>query len=171
MTKLNDLIQVYDETLDPSVCDFLINVLESSQQLQLNLTDASKNSEEINNVHNHIISKVFEYKKQYYEFIDDRCFPEQHNFEKFHIQKFRINEDYVAPHVEVQDHESARRFLAFKFFLNTVEQGGETAFSDFRVYSKKGSLLVFPPLWPFPYKEEIPINCDKYLLTCFLHYK
>jgi hypothetical protein len=171
MTKLNDLIQVYDETLDPSVCDFLINVLESSQQLQLNLTDASKNSEEINNVHNHIISKVFEYKKQYYEFIDDRCFPEQHNFEKFHIQKFRINEDYVAPHVEVQDYESARRFLAFKFFLNTVEQGGETAFSDFRVSPTQGSLLVFPPLWPFPYKEEIPINCDKYVLNCYLHYK
>jgi hypothetical protein len=31
--------------------------------------------------------------------------------------------------------------------------------------------LVFPPLWPFPYKEEIPINCDKYVLNGYLHYK
>jgi hypothetical protein len=171
MTKLNDLIQVYDEALDSNICDFLINVLEYNQQLQLNLTDASKNSEEINNVHNHVISKVFEYKKQYYEFIDDRCFSEHHNFEKFQLQKFRSNEDYVAPHVEVKDYESARRFLAFKFFLNTVEQGGETSFSDFRVSPKQGSLLVFPPLWMFPYKEEISINCDKYVLNGYLHYK
>jgi hypothetical protein len=171
MTKLNDLIQVYNNALEPDICEFLINVLESNQESQLNLTDISKLSEEINNVHNHIISKVFEYKKQYYEFIDDRCFPEHHNFEKFQLQKFRINEDYVAPHVEVQDHESSRRFLAFKFFLNTVEQGGEVSFSDFRVSPEQGSLLVFPPLWPFPYKEEIPINCDKYVLNGYLHYK
>jgi prolyl 4-hydroxylase len=185
MTRLNDLIQVYDDALDSNVCDFLINLFESNQNLQepvnnngrpnftqLNLTENCKLSEEVDNIHNYLISKTFEYKRKYYEFIDDRCFPEKHNFEQFRIKRYRNNgEELFDTHVDVLDYATARRFLSFTFYLNTVEQGGETSFIDFRVSPKQGSLLIFPPLWMFPHKGEIPINNEKYILTCYLHYK
>lgn len=185
MIQLNDLIQTYDNVLEDNVCDFLINFFESNQNLQesvnnngrpnftqLNLTENFKLFEELNNIHNYIISKTFEYKKKYYEFIDDRCFPEKHNFEQFRIKKYRNNgEELFDTHVDVLDYDTARRFLSFTYYLNTVEQGGETSFVDFRVSPKKGSLLLFPPLWMFPHKGEIPVSNDKYILTGYLHYR
>ena len=92
--ELNDLIQIHDDILEKEYCDFLIELFETqseNQELiendgkpnftQFNLTKNCKLSEEINNVHNYIISKVFECKNKYYEFVDPRCFPEKHNFE------------------------------------------------------------------------------------------
>jgi len=184
MIQLSDLIEVYDDALEPNVCNFLIDFFESNPDLQeiinndgkpnftqLNLTENCKISEEISNIHNYIISKVFEYKKKYYELIDHRCFPEKHNFEQFRIKKYKNNgEDFFDTHVDVLDYDTARRFLSFMFYLNTVEQGGETSFTDFRVSPKQGSLLVFPPLWMYPHKGEIPYQ-NKYILTGYLHYK
>ncbi|BCU94503.1 MAG: hypothetical protein CM15mV5_1640 [uncultured marine virus] len=45
------------------------------------------------------------------------------------IKKYTKNtEDQFAPHVDVGDHASAKRFLAFLVYLNDVEEGGETNF-------------------------------------------
>ena len=166
MIQLSDFIQIYDEVLESDVCNFLIN--SCGLQSQFNLTENCKLSDDLNNTHNYIISKVFEYKKIYYEFIDDRCFPEKHNFEKFVIYK---QTEFINTKVDVYDHETARRFLCFNFFLNTVEKGGEVTFKDFRVSPKQGSLLVFPSCWMFPYKEELPIDTEKFTLRGYLHYK
>lgn len=173
MIELNDLIKVYDDVLDSNVCNFLINTYEMNPDLHdsslcFNLTKNCKLSEEVNLVHNHIISKIFEIKKLYYNFIDDRCFPEKHNFEQFFIYK---QTDLIDTHVDVDSYESSRRFLSFTFFLNTIDQGGEITFADFKVSAKQGSLLIFPPLWMFPYKEESIINQEKFVLKGYLHYK
>lgn len=185
MIELNDLIKVYDNALESNVCDFLVNFFETQQHLQekienngtpnftqLNLTENSKITDEVNNVHNYIISKTFEYKRKYYEFIDDRCFPETHNFEQFRIKRYKNNqEEFFNTHVDVRDYDSARRFLSFTYYLNTVELGGETSFTNFRVSPVKGSLLVFPPMWMFPHRGEPPISNTKYIMSVYLHYR
>lgn len=185
MIDLNDLIKVYDNALESSVCDFLVNFFETNkdkQELvqndrkpnftQLNLTENCKISPEVDNVHNFLISKVFEYKRKYYEFIDDRCFPETHNFEQFRIKKYNPGgNDLFDTHVDVLDYNTARRFLSFLFYLNNVDDGGETIFTNLKIKPKMGSLLVFPPMWMFPHRGEPPISNTKYIMSVYLHYR
>jgi len=43
-------------------------------------------------------------------------------------------------------------------------------FSDLIIKPKKGTLIIFPPLWMFPHKGNPPISESKYLLSTYLHY-
>jgi hypothetical protein len=183
--ELNDLIKVYDNVLEANVCNFLINLFEQNEDkhervendrrpnfTQFNLTENCKISEEVNNVHNFLISKVFEYKKKYYEYIDDRCFPKEHNFEQFRIKKYNPElQDQFDTHVDVIDHASSRRFLSFMWYLNDVNEGGETVFENLTIRPKQGSMLVFPPLWTFPHRGNPPSKIAKYIMSTYLHYK
>jgi prolyl 4-hydroxylase len=181
---LIDLIQVYDNVLDNDICNILINLFESSDQkhkridndgkpnfTEYNLTDNHKESSQIEQIHNFIISKVFEYKEKYYEFVDNRVFPENHNFEHFKIKKYENNGiDKFETHVDVTDYDSSKRFLSFFWYLNDVTEGGETVFNDLTITPKSGKLVIFPPLWMFPHKGNPPISNEKYLLSTYLHY-
>lgn len=59
------------------------------------------------------------------------------------------------------------RFLNVLFYLNDVEEGGETEFyfNDMTVTvpPRKGRLVVFPPLWTHIHAGLAPINGDKYI--------
>lgn len=185
MVELNDLIQIYDNSVEEYVCDYLIDFFEKSVDLQvkvendkkpnfteLNLTENSKDNEEITNIHNYFIQKTFEYRNIYYEFVDKRCFPEKHNFEQFRIKRYVPNSNELFDtHVDVADYESARRFLSFFWYLNDVRDGGETEFVDLTIEPRKGRLVVFPPLWVFPHKGNEPISNPKYIISTYLHYK
>ncbi len=182
---MNDFVEIYDNVLEPSQCQRLIEIFESlpnKQEVidddkrpsftQLNLTENADVNEEIKTLHNTLIAKTFEYRNLYYEFVDERVFPDKHNFEYFRIKKYRNNgEDLFDTHVDVRNHESARRFLSFMFYLNDVKQGGETVFEGLSITPKCGRLVVFPPLWLFPHKGCCPVSNDKYILTTYLHYK
>ncbi len=185
MDELNDLIQVYENALEPNICDFLISLFEQVSNkherydnegkpnyIQFNLTENRELTSEVNQVHNHIIKKIFEYRDKYYEFIDDRVFPKEHAFEQFKIKKYNPGgEDRFDTHVDVVDHESARRFLSFMWYLNDVETGGNTIFKDLIISPKKGTLIMFPPLWMYPHRGEPPLSGPKYIMSAYLHYK
>lgn len=185
MVNLDDLVVVHENALDDHVCDLLISLYEQVPNLherllkggkptftQFNLTEHREISEEVNEIHNHIIMKTLEYKNKYYEMVDERCFPPENAFEQYRIKKYDNNGiDKFDTHVDVMDHASARRFLSFFWYLNDVETGGETRFNTFSITPKKGTLVVFPPLWMYPHKGECPISGPKYLLSTYLHYK
>jgi hypothetical protein len=187
MVELNDLVQVYDNVLEPEICNFLIDIfeqikdkyekvenLEAKQSFtQFNLTENSSNyGDDVENVHKLLIQKTFEYRNKYYELMDSRVFPQEHAFEQYRIKKYNNDGiDQFGTHVDVVDYSTARRFLSFFWYLNDVEVGGETRFTGLSVTPKQGSLLVFPPLWMFPHKAEPPISGPKYLLHTYLHYK
>ena len=69
------------------------------------------------------------------------------------------------------DYNNLKNNVNHDFNLNDVETGGNTVFKDFMIQPKKGSLLVFPPLWMFPHKGEPPISGPKYIMSTYLHYK
>ncbi len=75
------------------------------------------------------------------------------------------------------DHESAKRFLVAFFYLNDVEEGGETGFKYNRnqepllkVKPETGKLLMFPPFWTHPHIGYPPISGTKYIIGTYLHY-
>ncbi len=179
MVELTDLIEIHDDTIQPEICDYLIDFFEKSPDkhtqgdgnfVEVNLTNNKDLTTELNTIHNIFIQKTFEYKKQYYEFVDSRVFPEQHAFEYFKVRRYNPN-DFVDAHVDVMNHESSRRFLCFYWFLNDIESGGEVQFRDLIVSPKKTRLLLFPPMWLFPYKENASISNPKYVVSTYLHYK
>lgn len=185
MDELNDFIHIYENALEPDVCDFLVSLFNQVSDkherhdnegkpnfTQFNLTQHRELSSEVNQVHNHIIKKIFEYRDKYYEFTDDRVFPKEHSFEQFRIKKYNPGgEDRFDTHVDVLDYQSARRFLLFLWYLNDVEVGGNTVFKDLTVSPRKGTLLMFPPLWMYPHRGEPPISGPKYIMSAYLHYK
>lgn len=185
MDSLVDLIRIYDDAIDSKICSKLIDIFENNSEkhekivndrkpnfTQLNLTAFSKESDEINSIHQYLIKKTFEYKKNYYQFIDDRCFPDQHAFEQFRIKKYNNDgEDAFDCHVDVKDYASSRRYLSFLWYLNDVEEGGETVFKDIEIKPEIGKLVMFPPLWMYPHIGKPPISNVKYILTTYLHYK
>ena len=58
------------------------------------------------------------------------------------------------------------------WYLNDVEEGGSTEFTEFElaIQPKAGSLLIFPPFWMFPHKGNLLKTGKKYLLSTYLHY-
>ena len=185
MDELNDFIHIYENALDDNICHFLISLFEQVSDkherfdddgkpnfTQFNLTENRELTTEINQVHNHIIRKIFEYRDKYYEFVDKRVFPQEHAFEQFRIKRYNVGgEDRFDTHVDITDHSSSRRFLSFLWYLNDVESGGNTVFKDLVIRPKAGTLVVFPPLWMFPHCGEPPISNPKYIMSSYLHYK
>lgn len=58
------------------------------------------------------------------------------------------------------------RILTFLWYLNDVEEGGETEFvGGTRVKPKAGSLCIFPATWTFRHRGCMPISNDKYIAT------
>ena len=64
----------------------------------------------------------------------------------------------------------ANRYLVLLWYLNDVDQGGETRFPqlDVTVASRAGRLLMFPPYWMFQHEGLPPISNDKYILSTYL---
>jgi hypothetical protein len=185
MVDLSDLIVVYDDALDPEICDLLINQIYENipkhervennytpNFTQFNLTENCNHNETTKLVHNEVIKNAFKYKNEYYEFVDKRVFPDSHAFEQFRIKKYNPGgDDMFDTHVDVKDYQSARRFLSFLWYLNDVGEGGKTVFHGKTITPKTGRLVMFPPLWMFPHKGEPPLSGPKYILTGYLHYK
>ena len=139
MVRLNDLIVTHENSLSAKICDDLISFFESNPKkhetlnnngtpnfTQLNLT---KNREEKKVIHNELIQTVFKYRDEYYKYVHRNVFPDSHAFEEFRIKRYNTGgEDRFDTHVDVQDYSSARRFLSFFWYLNDVDEGGETEF-------------------------------------------
>lgn len=66
--------------------------------------------------------------------------------------------------------EVANRYMVFLWYLNDVEEGGETEFHglDIKVCPRAGRLLMFPPYWMYQHAGRPPRSGDKYILSTYL---
>lgn len=180
---MKNYISVYDNVLDKQFCDYLIAKFENNKLIQKSRDDIFKTFHEINfgeeseftSDQNHIVKSVQPYIQQYTEEHGIKFFPKEIGFEQVRMKKYDINGiDEFREHVDVGDHASARRFLVMFFYLNDVNEGGETAFiginNDIKVKPKTGSMLVFPPMWTHPHAGLHPVSNAKYICGTYLHY-
>jgi len=185
MVELSNLIKVYDNSLEDAVCSDLIDKFEGLKEYhqridnnrkpnftQLNLTELCKNDNDLNTIHQILVSKTLTYKNEYSKFFNEVCFPDEYFFEQFRIKRY-LNDgnDVFEYHIDVTDHLSAKRFLSFMWYLNDVDKGGETVFNELVIKPKIGRLVIFPPLWMFPHMGKPPISGNKYIISTYLHYK
>ena len=62
------------------------------------------------------------------------------------------------------------RVITFLWYLNTVEEGGETELlGSVNIKPERGKLLLFPASWTFPHRGKMPISHDKYIVTGWFH--
>ena len=78
-------------------------------------------------------------------------------------------EEGFQPHFD-SIYEKSNRYLVLLWYLNSVEEGGETLFTDldFKVHARKGRLLIFPPYWMYQHAGMPPRSNDKYILSTYL---
>ena len=185
MDSLSSLIRIYDNSLDPKMCEHIIGIFEDNQNYwerfdnnrkpnftQLNLTKLSEQSEDLQYINNYISGRVAFYKDNYLGDFGKEYFPMNYSYEEFRIKKYNNDgQDAFDVHVDVMDHQSAKRFLSFFWYLNDVEEGGETVFWNYKIQPKAGTLVIFPPMWMFPHCGNEPISGPKYLLSTYLHYE
>lgn len=91
----------------------------------------------------------------------------------FQVQRYEPNgTDGFAYHADVASRPSSERVLAMIAYLNDVAEGGETEFraQELKVKPKRGSILWFPPTFPYVHRGLVPISNAKYVITCFLIY-
>ncbi len=93
----------------------------------------------------------------------------------YQIQKYMSNVGIYKYHHDSHyaKYESATqtRILTFIWYLNTVDEGGETEFFNGRIKIKpeKGKLLFFPSTWTFMHKGNTPISGNKYIVTGWVY--
>ena len=184
---LKDYIKVYDDVLDPNVCRNAIKVATETEaerwdqdgrpsfnMINITLEAEKHKKEEWMKIHNELILAIKYASERYMLELDLReRFPPRNTIEQIRLKHYAANGiDRFDNHVDIGDHDSARRFLVLFFYLNDVEEGGETTFThlDYSVKPKQGSCLLFPPTWMYPHAGEKPVSNDKYIVGTYLHY-
>ena len=73
-------------------------------------------------------------------------------------------------HTEGEYSEFYNRLFAVMFYLNDVEEGGETEFlhQSLMIKPTKGTFLVWPAPWPYVHRGHVPLSNYKYILTTWL---
>lgn len=57
-------------------------------------------------------------------------------------------------------------YIEFIIFLNDISEGGEVEIAGcFKIKPEKGTLLLFPSGWCFPYSHKIPLLSNKYIIS------
>ena len=189
---MDNLIRVYDDVVDEESCERMIKMFEDSKDTELVKLEDGDNSisftqltmsehKEWASVQAGMLEMFQEYIGRYNIDVSLKAkqWPPTYGYEAIRMKRY-FNNDYdrFDPHVDVLNHETSRRFLAFFIYMNDVEEGGETEFVNlykpgtyvpFKVEAKRGRLLMFPPLWPWYHAGRKPISNNKYIIHSYCH--
>jgi len=88
--------------------------------------------------------------------------------DQFMVQKYDKGKGKYVYHNDFNnDYKNKRyRVITYLWYLNDVEEGGETEFWDcFKVKPEKGKIILFPSFWCYPHRGKMPVSSDKYIIT------
>jgi prolyl 4-hydroxylase len=188
MKNISDYVMIVDDCISKDTCESLIDKFDKADDLvvrdrswdqdyksfkELNLTTHPEFKDEQ--------TLFYDVSKQLYTFYEKKCginfFPKEYGFEDVRMKRYNNDDkDQFGWHTDVGDYASARRYLVMFYYLNDVEEGGETAFDDkvseyyLKVKSKQGRIVMFPPMWMYPHKGLKPISNPKYIISTYMHY-
>lgn len=151
-------------TYDPTV----------KQSLDLHLINNPENWFDVQEVLN---TKLQEGIQEYFTHLSDLDFPAGFSKDQdikdsgFQIQKTDPNGFYKW-HNDFFLVDNYARILTYIFYLNDVEEGGETEFiSGEKIKPEKGKLLIFPASWTYVHRGNSPINTSKYICTGWMYFQ
>jgi hypothetical protein len=196
-TKVDDYIYTYKNTIDPFLCKKIIKLFENDNfkckgKLLSGVDIEIKNTIELYLSNDHIKNSFFDlewlkitkfiskqldiYVNKYVKHHID-IFNTYSNslkflqYDFFHIQKYIKNEGKYVYHNDSNNEQDRYRVITFIFYLNTIENGGETEFNYGKnvIKPEAGKLLLFPSTWTYPHCGKTPLSEDKYIITGWLY--
>ena len=179
-------IKTYDNAIPHTLCDTLIEKFESNQDQweKRDKRTQDRGNLSFNEVHLfkymdtwkpevEALADIFktytdEYKSKYSEFM----FPPKYGIEPFKIKRYEANGvDEFGWHVDVNSTDSMKRWLAFFCYLSDNDEGYTTfPYQKVATDCRKGTIVVFPPMWPWLHQGTKPVQKSKYFLGSYLHY-
>ena len=93
-------------------------------------------------------------------------------YPNFNVQKYETGDDgYKQWHMEHgKDPVSAKRILAWMFYLNNAESGTEFIHYP-TIHAKMGRLVIWPSSWSHVHRSELPNKGLKYIITGWVSFK
>ena len=91
---------------------------------------------------------------------------------EFMIQRYIKNKGRYVYHNDsrVEWNNKKYRILTYLFYLNTIDEGGETEFwGEYKIKPETGKLMLFPASWVYPHRGMMPISSNKYIITGWLY--
>lgn len=89
----------------------------------------------------------------------------------YQLQKYQKEQQFYKWHQDgsIRPGVDQHRIVTYLWYLNDVDEGGETLFFHGKVKPKKGTLILFPACWNYNHKGETPISNDKYIITGWVY--
>jgi prolyl 4-hydroxylase len=181
---LRRYIRTYDNDLDPRLCQQMIasfaglerfqmrngrgvrSGLEQSAWTELNVTRLSDAG--FMGMFRGLIDRALERYNRDIELAIP--IPNSPALSDLTLKRYRPGEqERFQLHFDAINHV-ANRYLVLLWYLNDVEQGGETRFPqlDVTVQARAGRLLMFPPYWMYQHEGLPPVSGDKYIVSTYL---
>lgn len=87
----------------------------------------------------------------------------------YQVQRYCEGE-YYHWHIDGGSHQFGERQLVFLWYLNDVEEGGETEFLYQGIESKpeQGKMMIFPPFWTHVHRAKVVQKGVKYIATTWI---
>jgi prolyl 4-hydroxylase len=183
-TSLASYVQVFDGALPQAFCRQLIASFDESTQRHIvrargwraGLNDSAWTELDVSALADDAF-KGFFYKQidDYLATYNERlgltlAVPASSLISEMRIKRYRASEgEAFQPHFDAI-YEVANRYLVFLWYLNDVQEGGETEFCDLgiKVAARTGRLLMFPPYWMYQHAGRPPLSGDKYILSMYM---
>ena len=104
--------------------------------------------------------------------VDYRMFDYQYFTEStFMIQKYEKQKGKYIYHNDFSLKPDSHRVITYLWYLNDVEEGGETEiWHSLKIKPEKGKLLLFPAHFSVPHCGLMPISSDKIIITGWLYH-
>jgi prolyl 4-hydroxylase len=181
---LRRYIRTYDHDLDPKLCQQMIGSFAGLERFQMRngrgvrrgLEDSAWTELNVSRLSDPAFMSMFR------RLIDRALERYNHDIElaipipnsplisNLTLKRYRAGQqEQFQLHFDSINHV-ANRYLVLLWYLNDVEQGGETRFPqlDVTVPARAGRLLMFPPYWMYQHQGLPPISGDKYILSTYL---
>ncbi len=183
MHDLKDYIRVYDNALEEGFCQNLVAGFENMTELQrLNgrgirpgLDNSAWTEMNIGALADKaflgfFLAQIDTYLARYNRDVPLTIpVPIRPKTDRLTLKRYRPQVEEFEPHFDSIDDYSSR-YMVFLWYLNDVDEGGATEFTDLgvSVTPRAGRLLMFPPYWMFQHAGRPPISGDKYILSTYL---
>lgn len=181
-TKLKEWVKIYDDMLSDEFCNEYASMLHQNMARIVKPNSDHRRCDMYEGMDSH--KESFERFKGTIRKIFERYKHEMGNNNLHHLKvleapniiRYKNNDtdgvNRFGDHCDTWSMATASRQLSMVLYLNDVEEGGETHFTDLKlsVKPKKGRVLLFPSFYLYNHTGKAPISNPKYIIVAWIHF-
>jgi hypothetical protein len=176
-----DVIKIYDGNLSEDFCQRCVHLFEEDNRKyqgqtgkgyrpdvkkSLDLLISTLPEQEWREVDKVLHEALKEPAKDYFELLDEfKTLVIDPRDSGYQIQKTEPDGGYTWHNDAYLYEDTYARLFTYLWYLNTVEEGGETEFLDRKIKPVAGRLLLFPATWTYVHRGLAPKTGSKYICT------